>query len=107
MAGHFVAPGKGLSGGRLAQLFGAIGGIVAVAVILAWFIRFRPVGRGSAVSPGPDSKTAANPEMVTGAPLPPAAFVAAVESAIGQEVVLLRLRTPSKVFKLEVPGRGK
>ena len=105
MAGYVVAPGKRLSGGRLPQLFGAIGGIVAVAVIAAWLIRFRPVGRSSAVA-GPEAETAANPEMATGAPLPPAAFVAAVESAIGQEVVLLRLRTPSKVFKLEVPVRG-
>lgn len=90
----------------MAQLFGAIGGIVAVAVIAAWVIRFRPVGGGSAVSAGAEADPAASPELVTGAPLPPAAFVAAVESAIGQEVVLLRLRTPSKVFKLEVPGRG-
>lgn len=106
MAGYVVAPGERLSGGRLAQLFGAVGGIVAVAVIAAWFIRFRPGAPSSAVSAGPEAKTAANPEMVAGAPLPPADFVAAVESAIGQDVVLLRLRTPSKVFKLEVPGRG-
>ena len=106
MAGYFVVLGKRLSGGKLAQLFGGLGGIVAVAVIAAWLIRFRPVGRASAVSGGAEAATAANPELVTGAPLPPAAFVAAVESAIGQEVVLLRLRTPSKVFKLEVPGRG-
>lgn len=106
MAGYFAGSAERLTGGKLAQLFGAIGGIVVAAVIAAWLIRFRPLGRGSEVSARPEPGTGANPELVTGAPLPPAAFVSAVELAIGQEVVLLRLRTPSKVFKLEVPGRG-
>lgn len=88
------------------QLFGALGGIVALAVIAAWLIRFRPVRRRSTVPAGSETGAVANPELLTGVPLPPAAFVSAVERAIGQQVVLLRLRTPSKVFKLEVPGRG-
>jgi hypothetical protein len=89
----------------LAQLFGAIGGVVAVAMIAAWRIRFRR----AAGSPAPAKKAGSGNGAAGGnppAPMPPSAFVAAVEEAIGQEVVALRLRTPTDVFKIEVPGRS-
>ena len=133
MAGFF-APGRGnLSGGGLIGLFAAVGGIVVVALVVAWLVRFRPGSQGSTNLPheitlGPTraytpartpggriagmstgSPGGAASESPAGSapavPLPPSAFLSAVEDAIGEEVVFLRLRTPSNVFKLEAPRR--
>jgi hypothetical protein len=89
----------------LAALFGVIGGIVGLALLVAWRIRFRPERKRISYAGDPPQATS-----VTAAPvasLPPSEFISAVERAIGQEVVLLRLRTPSNVFKLEAPGRSQ
>ena len=57
-----------------------------------------------------DSPSDSPAESPTGSPLavplPPSEFLAAVETAIGQQVLFLRLRTPSNVFKLEAPRPG-
>ena len=90
----------------MTQLIAAIGGIAAVAVLLALVIRFRPFRRDAAVSAVAETANLAEPGSLAVSLLPPAAFISAVERAIGQEVLLLRLRTPSGVFKVEVPGRS-
>lgn len=106
MAKFAASVKESLSGGRLPELFATIGAIVAVAMALAWRVRFRP-GRLDLVGPAavdaePDIQ---QPQPAPEAPLPPSAFLSAVEEALGQTVVSLRLRTPSDVFKLEPPAR--
>lgn len=89
----------------MAQLFGVVGGIVAVSMIAAWRIRFR--SRAERTGPSePVLEATREPTALSVAPLPPSDFISAVEGALGQEVVLVRLRTPTKVFKLEVPPRS-
>ena len=104
---EFAASAKeSLSGGRLPELFATIGAIVVVAMVLAWRVRFRPrrldLERPAVVDPAPLIQHA---HPAPEAPLPPSAFLSAVEQALGQPVVSLRLRTPSDVFKLEPPAR--
>ena len=134
MAGFFASGRGHLSGGGLIGLFAAVGGIVVVALLVAWLVRFRPGSQGSidvphetAVARGRQDTAAGTlrggagrastgslldtpPESPAGStpavPLPPSAFLSAVENAIGEEVVFLRLRTPSNVFRLEAPRRG-
>lgn len=89
----------------MAGLFGVIGGTVALALILAWRIRFRLWPRQMVDPSGLPAESAERSSSDDG-PLPPSEFISAVERALGQDVVFLRLRTPSKVFKLEVPGRS-
>ena len=116
MAGFLAPRWENLSGGRLIGLFTAIGGIVVLALVVAWRVRFRTGGQGSTdalsartsatrdgTPAGP--RTASTSESPPGVPLPPLAFLAAIEKAVGQEVVFLRLRTTSNVFKLEPPHR--
>jgi hypothetical protein len=88
----------------LPALFAVIGSIVAVAMLLAWRVRFRSrpyeAAAPSVAVPAPGSDGGGSPGD---APLPPSAFLSAVERALGQRVVSLRLRTPSNVFRLEPP----
>ena len=85
-------------------LFFAIGGIVLVAMVLAWRVRFRsrPYDPAGAIVPE-EQPSARRPAAAPEAPLPPSAFLSAVEQALGEPVVSLRLRTPSNIFKLEPP----
>ena len=85
------------------ELFAAIGGIVVVALVVAWRVRFRsrPYESDRAIVSEPAPSAHSLPPVE--APLPPSAFLAAVENALGQPVISLRLRTPSNVFKLEPP----
>jgi len=62
--------------------------------------------RKSAVDSSPDSPAESPSGSPLAVPLPPSEFLAAVEMAIGQRVLFLRLRTPSNVFKLEAPRPG-
>ncbi|HUE59808.1 MAG TPA: hypothetical protein VMO88_09525 [Acidimicrobiales bacterium] len=62
--------------------------------------------RKSAVDSSPDSPAESPSGSPLAVPLPPSEFLAAVEMAIGQQVLFLRLRTPSNVFKLEAPRPG-
>lgn len=89
----------------MAGLFGVIGGTVALALILAWRIRFR-MWAGHSIDQSGIPAESARRSAKDNAPLPPSEFISAVERALGQDVVFLRLRTPSKVFKLEVPRRS-
>ena len=59
-----------------------------------------------AVDSSPDSPAESPAGSPLAVPLPPSEFLAAVETAIGQQVLFLRLRTPSNVFRLEAPRPG-
>jgi hypothetical protein len=113
----------------LPALFALIGGIVVVAMAVAWRVRFHgapeytaphgpevphvrrdphdlndphDVPAPAAVAPDANSVEQSAVRPPDG-PLPPSVFLSAVEKALGQRVLSLRLRTPSNVFKLEPP----
>jgi hypothetical protein len=88
------------------ELFGAIGGVVVVAMVVAWRVRFRPRPDESAQVASPQVASGArSPSPPPEGPLPPSAFLSAVEKALGQPVLSLRLRTSSDVFRVEPQRR--
>jgi hypothetical protein len=88
----------------LPELLAAICGIVVVAMVLAWRVRFRSRSYEPARAIFPEAEPAARlTASAPDSPLPPSVFLSAVEQALGQPVVSLRLRTPSNIFRLEPP----
>ena len=94
------------SGAELARRKGAPAGPEVAKPVASGVAMPSGPAAGSAAESPPKTPAESPPESPLAVPLPPSEFLAAVEMAIGQQVLFLRLRTPSNVFKLEAPRPG-